>query len=98
MDVGGTPEPENLPTDMAMDGESDVIVRQLERSLPRWEGFADVGWSNDIPEVCGHRATPPFNLQFDFRFSRNDTCLLCKPFQGIKTPGRLLPKAAYSLS
>lgn len=47
VDVGGTPEPEM----MAQDGEGDAIIHQLERSLPRWEGFAEVGWSLDIPEV-----------------------------------------------
>jgi chromatin structure-remodeling complex subunit RSC1/2 len=51
VDVGGTPEPETMPTEVALDGESDAIVQQLERSLPRWEGFTDVGWSGDIPEV-----------------------------------------------
>ncbi|KAI0697178.1 hypothetical protein BC835DRAFT_1270780 [Cytidiella melzeri] len=50
VDVGGTPEPETMPMEMALDGECDAIVQQLERSLPRWEGFADVGWSQDIPE------------------------------------------------
>ena len=29
---------------MAHDGESDLIVQQLERGLPRWEGFGDFGW------------------------------------------------------
>lgn len=51
LDVGGTPEPETSAQDMALDGESDAIVQQLEKGLPRWEGFAEVGWSNDIPEV-----------------------------------------------
>jgi hypothetical protein len=45
VDVGGTPEPETLGADdMAHDGESDLIVQQLERGLPRWEGFGDFGW------------------------------------------------------
>ena len=52
VDVGGTPEPETVAQDMAMDGESDAIVQQLERGLPRWEGFSDAGWSTDIPKVC----------------------------------------------
>lgn len=51
VDVGGSPEPETTAQDMALDGESDAIVQQLEKGLPRWEGFADVGWANDIPEV-----------------------------------------------
>lgn len=51
VEVGGTPEPETTAQDMALDGESDAIVQQLEKSLPRWEGFAEVGWSRDIPEV-----------------------------------------------
>jgi len=45
VDVGGTPEPESMGADdMAHDGESDLIVQQLERGLPRWEGFGDFGW------------------------------------------------------
>jgi chromatin structure-remodeling complex subunit RSC1/2 len=45
VDVGGTPEPESMGADdMARDGESDLVVQQLERGLPRWEGLADVGW------------------------------------------------------
>lgn len=50
-DVGGTPEPETSAQDMALDGESDAIVQQLEKGLPRWEGFEETGWSDDIPEV-----------------------------------------------
>jgi chromatin structure-remodeling complex subunit RSC1/2 len=45
VDVGGTPEPESMGADdMARDGESDLVVQQLERGLPRWEGLGDVGW------------------------------------------------------
>lgn len=52
VDVGGTPEPETVAMETALDGEGDAIVQQLERSLPRWEGFEDVGWSHNIPQVC----------------------------------------------
>ncbi|TFK84868.1 hypothetical protein K466DRAFT_664886 [Polyporus arcularius HHB13444] len=48
VDIGGTPEPELTGHDAARDGESEEIVRQLEKSLPRWEGFDDVGWAEDI--------------------------------------------------
>ncbi|KAI0666207.1 hypothetical protein C8Q78DRAFT_994933 [Trametes maxima] len=48
VDIGGTPEPEVGAHDGARDGESDEIVRQLEKGLPRWEGFADVGWTDDL--------------------------------------------------
>ena len=46
VDVGGTPEPD----DMARDGESDLVVQQLERGLPRWEGPAmgDFGWLKEM--------------------------------------------------
>jgi chromatin structure-remodeling complex subunit RSC1/2 len=46
VDVGGTPEPESIGADdMARDGESDLVVQQLERGLPRWEeGLGDFGW------------------------------------------------------
>jgi chromatin structure-remodeling complex subunit RSC1/2 len=49
VDVGGTPEPETMGADdMARDGESDLIVQQLERGLPRWEGFGDFGWLEEM--------------------------------------------------
>ncbi|KAI0825268.1 hypothetical protein BC628DRAFT_1419247 [Trametes gibbosa] len=48
VDIGGTPEPEVVGHDGARDGESDEIVRQLEKGLPRWEGLADVGWAEDL--------------------------------------------------
>ncbi|KAI0651399.1 hypothetical protein C8Q79DRAFT_32964 [Trametes meyenii] len=51
VDIGGTPEPEVGAHDGARDGESDEIVRQLEKGLPRWEGFADVGWTDDLDPV-----------------------------------------------
>lgn len=44
VDVGGTPEPD----DMARDGESDLVVQQLERGLPRWEGLGDFGWLKEM--------------------------------------------------
>ena len=45
VEVGGTPEPENMGADdMARDGESDLVVQQLERGLPRWDASGDFGW------------------------------------------------------
>lgn len=51
IDIGGTPEPDSNPNEVARDGESEAIVKQLERGLPRWGGFADVGWVKDISSV-----------------------------------------------
>ena len=51
VDIGGTPEPEAAAQDAAREGEGDEIIKQLERGLPRWEGFADVGWAGDISSV-----------------------------------------------
>ncbi len=51
VDIGGTPEPEPVMQDLARVGESEEIIRQLEKGLPRWEGFADVGWAEDITPV-----------------------------------------------
>ncbi|KAI0307427.1 hypothetical protein B0F90DRAFT_1673495 [Multifurca ochricompacta] len=48
VDVGGTPEPEGIGVDdMARDGESDLVVQQLERGLPRWENLGDFGWMKE---------------------------------------------------
>jgi chromatin structure-remodeling complex subunit RSC1/2 len=47
----GTPEPEGGVEEEARDEDSQAIIAQLERGLPRWPGLEDVGWSDDIPEV-----------------------------------------------
>lgn len=50
---GMTPEGDAGADDMhtARDDESDEIVRQLERGLPRWDGFDDGGWMAEIGAV-----------------------------------------------
>ncbi|KAI3602360.1 rsc complex protein [Moniliophthora roreri] len=57
VDIGGSPEPEGHSDDPALklrmegvqqrDAASEEIVRQLERSLPRWPGFSDFGWMEE---------------------------------------------------
>jgi len=79
VDVGGTPEPESMGADdMARDGESDLVVQQLERGLPRWEGLADYGWWKEKEgsedrrlelalAIKGHKdavCVSPFSLSF----------------------------------
>ncbi|KAG8220643.1 hypothetical protein J3R82DRAFT_2911 [Butyriboletus roseoflavus] len=32
------------------DGDSEAIIRQLEKSLPRWEGFGDLGWMSEVTQ------------------------------------------------
>jgi len=34
------------------DAQSDEIVRQLEKGLPRWPGFGEDGWSSHLNLVC----------------------------------------------
>lgn len=34
------------------DPESEEIVRQLEKGLPRWPGFGDQGWMKEGTPVC----------------------------------------------
>jgi chromatin structure-remodeling complex subunit RSC1/2 len=75
VDVGGTPEPENMGADdMARDGESDLIVQQLERGLPRWE-VGDFGWLKEkegsedrwlefVIAIKGHKDTVYVSLSF----------------------------------
>ncbi|KAI5117803.1 hypothetical protein M0805_004563 [Coniferiporia weirii] len=60
IDVGGGPSdneaegesfgygPMTPAENMARDAESDDIVRQLERGLPRWEGYGDNGWMDGV--------------------------------------------------
>ena len=30
------------------DGESEEIVRELEKGLTKWKGFADIGWMDEV--------------------------------------------------
>ncbi|KAH9836628.1 uncharacterized protein C8Q71DRAFT_758865 [Rhodofomes roseus] len=48
VDIGGTPEPEGPSHGESRDAEADDIVRQLEKGLPRWEGFGELGWMNEV--------------------------------------------------
>ncbi|KAF8548751.1 hypothetical protein OG21DRAFT_1422510 [Imleria badia] len=32
------------------DGDSEAIIRQLEKSLPSWEGFGDLGWMSEVTQ------------------------------------------------
>ncbi|KAI6028936.1 hypothetical protein EDC04DRAFT_146757 [Pisolithus marmoratus] len=56
VDVNGmSPEPEGQSEEAGMgsvagdgDGDSETIIRQLEQSLPRWDGFGDSGWMSEI--------------------------------------------------
>lgn len=50
-DNEGDGEGEGMGEDMARDAESDEIVRQLERGLPRWEGFGPKGWMEGVDLV-----------------------------------------------
>ncbi|OJA10610.1 hypothetical protein AZE42_09931 [Rhizopogon vesiculosus] len=56
IDVSGmTPDPESHTEDITMGsaageeigGDSEAIVRQLEKSLPRWQGFGELGWMSE---------------------------------------------------
>jgi chromatin structure-remodeling complex subunit RSC1/2 len=58
VDVGGmSPEPEGQGDEIGVgvgverDPESEEIVRQLEKSLPRWKGFGDEGWMEEVNPV-----------------------------------------------
>ena len=37
----------DVSSSWAKDGEGDEIVRQLEKGVPKWEGFGDKGWMGD---------------------------------------------------
>jgi chromatin structure-remodeling complex subunit RSC1/2 len=48
----GSPEPEGgAGEEEARDEDTHAIVSQLERGLPGWPGFDDVGWSEELREV-----------------------------------------------
>ncbi|KAF9235837.1 hypothetical protein BU15DRAFT_77561 [Melanogaster broomeanus] len=54
IDVNGmSPEPDGQTEDITMgsvagEGDSEAIIRQLENSLPRWEGFGNLGWMSEV--------------------------------------------------
>lgn len=66
LDVNGmSPEPEGQSEEAAMGsvagdggGDNDAIIRQLEGSLPRWEGFGDSGWMSEVSKVRIIRVGP----------------------------------------
>ncbi|KAG6817288.1 hypothetical protein H0H87_010630 [Tephrocybe sp. NHM501043] len=39
------------PTAIYRDQESDEIVKQLEKGLPRWPGLGEEGWSEEVSQV-----------------------------------------------
>jgi chromatin structure-remodeling complex subunit RSC1/2 len=38
------------------DAGSEEIVKQLEKGLPRWEGFGDAGWMDEADHVSSSYA------------------------------------------
>jgi hypothetical protein len=50
---GATSDAEDEQDMGIRDAESEEIVKQLEKGLPRWEGFADVGWMEERHPVRG---------------------------------------------
>ncbi|KAF5376880.1 hypothetical protein D9615_007241 [Tricholomella constricta] len=41
---------DGVPNVMGKDQESEEIVKQLEKGLPRWPGLGDEGWSEDVSQ------------------------------------------------
>jgi len=49
--AGGEAEGAGVGMGMERDSESDEIVRVLEKGLPKWEGFDQVGWMSNVGNV-----------------------------------------------
>ena len=49
--AGAEAEGAGVGMGMERDSESDEIVRVLEKGLPRWKGYEDVGWMADVGHV-----------------------------------------------
>lgn len=64
-------EPANENSRMA---QSEEIVKQLEKSVPRWEGFGPGGWSTTIQLVCFPPSRPWHHVST--RGSRRTLCQL----------------------
>jgi len=68
VDVSGmTPEPDGHMEDITTgsspgeeasgSGDSEAIIRQLEKSLPRWQGFGELGWMSEVSKASIHQST-----------------------------------------
>jgi hypothetical protein len=73
---------------MERDSESDEIVRVLEKGLPRWEGFEDVGWMADVGQVRAH---------FVYRFCTTDRFLFVGPACGYRAHHQEFQRCCVSL-
>lgn len=51
VDIDGASSENEVMGDNTRD-QSDEIVKQLEKGLPRWEGLGKGGWSTHFSEVC----------------------------------------------
>jgi chromatin structure-remodeling complex subunit RSC1/2 len=47
----GTPEAEGGAEEEAREDESQAIVVQLEKGVPRWQGFENIGWNTTLTQV-----------------------------------------------
>lgn len=63
-----TPDPESHTEDITMGsaageeigGDSEAIIRQLEKSLPRWQGFGELGWMSEVSKASIHKSVAPY--------------------------------------
>jgi len=46
-----TPEPDIMGGGIERDEETEEIVRELEKGLPRWPGFGEEGWLDGLTQV-----------------------------------------------
>ena len=46
-----TPEPDIMGDGIERDEETEEIVRELEKGLPRWPGFGEEGWQDGLSQV-----------------------------------------------
>ena len=46
-----TPEPDIMGDGIERDEETEEIVRELEKGLPRWPGFGEEGWLDGLSQV-----------------------------------------------
>lgn len=86
-------EPTNETSRVA---QSDEIVKQLEKSVPRWDGFGPGGWSTSIQLVCSSVLYP--SKYCLTRSSRPTLCRLLGKYEIIRTQGTRQRSLTQSLT
>ena len=89
-----TPEPDIMGDGIERDEETEEIVRELEKGLPRWPGFGEEGWLDGLSQV--RLIVDSFHSQVANSY-RNESPKLFTLSKLIKTSCELTPSRVTSV-